>query len=112
MQYALLRLLYLTINLQIESIIAVAESSGRLDQILSNLNTLFKMANTSVQLYLLNTDEITWLLSAGSHEIHVPRSLVERQAICGLLPVGNPCTVTSTGLKWNLGESRSSVACY
>ena len=43
--------------------------------------------------------------SQGSHELYLPHALLGKT--CGILPVGvDSAQVTTTGLEWNLGESR------
>lgn len=85
----------------------LVDSSGRLDQILANLNTLFKSSKLmgNIKIFLLGSNSLTWLLPQGDHIIHIPSCLRENQEWCSLLPVGGPCIVTTTGLKWNLSKS-------
>lgn len=84
----------------------MAETVGRFDQIMANINTLFKARNIApgLQIYQLASDSMTWLLDQGSHEIAIPAVLREHQEWCALIPVGNPCQITTTGLKWNLSK--------
>lgn len=80
------------------------DSCGRLDQILANINALFK-SNNDVglsRIFLVAETSFTWLLSKGLHSISIPKELREEREWCALLPVGTPCLVTTTGLKWNL----------
>lgn len=84
----------------------VAEVNGRFDQIMANIATLFKRKSImpDAQIYQVATESITWLLEPGSHVIKVPSCLRQRKDWCALIPVGSPCQVTTTGLKWNLSE--------
>uniref|UniRef100_A0A1B6DCN3 Thiamin pyrophosphokinase thiamin-binding domain-containing protein n=1 Tax=Clastoptera arizonana TaxID=38151 RepID=A0A1B6DCN3_9HEMI len=94
----------------IESIIVLADTSGRLDQILSNLNTLYKIDelfnNRNVKVYILASDTLTWLLQPGSHKIRVPEILAKQKNCCALLPLGKPCIVTTMGLMWDLSNTK------
>ncbi|XP_054285240.1 thiamin pyrophosphokinase 1-like [Macrosteles quadrilineatus] len=89
---------------EIDSVITIVDNSGRLDHIMSNLNTLYEPHQH--RLYLLGSNSLTWLLAPGLHHIEVPQSLVVSKAHCGLIPLGEPCTVTTTGLKWNLNKDK------
>ena len=87
--------------------IAVCETSGRLDQILTNLNTLFKAKNIvgNLPVYQLASDSLTWLLKPGHHHILAGEEIVQKHGWCSLVPLGAKVEhVTTTGLKWNLGE--------
>ncbi|XP_055903661.1 thiamin pyrophosphokinase 1 [Eupeodes corollae] len=88
----------------INDIIVFHDTSGRLDHIMANIQTLFK-AKSSLNVYLLGGSSMTWLLRKGQHTIHIPKELVENKRWCALLPVGGRAIVTSTGLKWNLNLS-------
>lgn len=85
------------------AVIAVCENTGRLDHILSNLNTLQKARDIlgSVPLYLLTHSSISWVLHTGRHRIHVDDRVIDQH--CGLIPLGQPAYVTSSGLKWDMG---------
>lgn len=93
---------------KLESVLVIAENSGRLDHIYSNINTLglvkdiFK--SEEVRCYLLSVDCLSWLLREGKHRIEVPKRLVEEASPCGVLPF-SASTVTTTGLKWNLCDN-------
>ncbi|KAK3907925.1 thiamine pyrophosphokinase 1 [Frankliniella fusca] len=84
-------------------IIAVCEVSGRLDQILSQLNTLHSHEECIV---LLSSCSATWVLRPGTHKIYVSglknRGILSHDRWIGLIPVGAPSIVTTSGLKWNL----------
>lgn len=85
--------------------------SGRIDHILSQINTLHKAANflVGIDLYLLTKSSLSWLLPAGQHNIRIPDRFVAEQFWCSYVPVGNPCRVTTSGLKWDLGRSDNSI---
>lgn len=84
----------------------MAENCGRFDQITANINTLFKARNIvpGLKIYHLASDSITWLLDQGSHEIKIPENVRKSKEWCALIPIGSPCQVTTTGLKWNLSK--------
>ncbi|XP_063360513.1 thiamin pyrophosphokinase 1 [Cydia amplana] len=97
-------------NTDVDHIIAIAQSSRRIDQIFSNVQTLFlakanQLISPTTRLYLISDDAVSWLLPPGDHVIVVPEeSKKHKRAWCSLVPVGEPCVVTSTGLKWNLNN--------
>lgn len=88
----------------INDIIVFHDTSGRLDHIMANIQTLFK-AKLWLNVYLVGGNSMTWLLRKGKHTIHVPVDLVKERRWCALLPVGGRSVVSSSGLKWNLNES-------
>nr|CAH7750117.1 unnamed protein product [Callosobruchus chinensis] len=94
--------------IQIDTIYALADTSGRLDQILANINALYKCKQIigSCKLFLLAKSSLTWLLDTGKHSISIPRPLRDNQKWCALLPIGEPCQVSTTGLKWNLDKQK------
>ncbi|XP_037091687.1 thiamin pyrophosphokinase 1-like [Pollicipes pollicipes] len=83
-------------------VMAVVDTSGRLDQIMANVNTLFTAARLlSVPVFQVACDSLSWLLAAGRHVIRLPAEL--RRSWCSLVPVGGPATdVSTSGLQWNL----------
>lgn len=98
--------------LQIDHVIAFAQSSGRFDQTIGNIQSLFLardklLLDPHIKVYLLSDDSLSWLLNPGEHEIIVPKDTLKyKRAWCSLIPFGEPCKyVTTTGLKWNLGKT-------
>ncbi|CAG9837465.1 unnamed protein product [Diabrotica balteata] len=93
-------------NIKLDTIYVLADTSGRLDQVMANINTLYKMRNimSDIDIFLVASSSISWLLDTGSHEIILPQNLIKSGSWCALLPVGAPSIVTSSGLKWNLNE--------
>lgn len=93
-------------ELDISYIIALGETSGRFDQIIANINTLFKNNQKSSDVlrpvYILSSTSISWLLPKGHHRIYIPEKL--RSMWCSLIPFGHPTKVTTKGLKWNLKD--------
>lgn len=89
------------------SVLVVCETSGRLDQIMANINTLFKsrsILKSSCDVMLLSSNSMSFLLSPGSHIIHIPRKIVTAKHWCGLIPF-TKSLVSTKGLKWNLNNS-------
>jgi len=94
---------------KIRDVVVFHDTSGRLDQVMANLNTLYKSQKDNCNVFLLSGDSVTWLLRPGKHTIQVPVDLVTSQRWCSLMPLGSPAhNVTTTGLKWNLCKSIKS----
>ncbi|XP_030374939.1 thiamin pyrophosphokinase 1 isoform X2 [Scaptodrosophila lebanonensis] len=88
---------------KVQDVVVFHDCSGRLDQVMANLNTLYKVQKENCNVYLLSGNSVTWLLRPGKHTIQVPLDLVTSQRWCSLMPVGASAhNVTTTGLKWNL----------
>lgn len=79
---------------------------GRIDQVMANINTLFmaKKNFPDLRVFRLSSDSISWLLTPGCYKISIPEVLRNNKEWCSLVPVGAPATLTTFGLKWNLGE--------
>ncbi|KAK9298331.1 hypothetical protein QLX08_008332 [Tetragonisca angustula] len=94
-------------NVKLNRIYVFADTSGRFDHIMGNINTLYKSDKIieSIQVIHLASNSLTWILRPGLHSIIIPKMLVQNNSWCGLLPIGAPvnCIVT-TGLKWNLNK--------
>ena len=84
----------------------VAENSGRIDQVLSNIHTLYTARELlTAPVFLLAAESLSFLLPAGRHKLHLPAEL--RRDWCSLVPVGAPAAaVTTTGLQWDLDGHR------
>lgn len=90
-----------------DGVIAICETAGRLDQILANLNTLYKAKDIlgNIPVYQLARNSLAWLLRPGSHQINVGDAIVKKRDWCSLIPLGAGVEhVTTTGLKWNLSK--------
>lgn len=87
-------------------ITVVVESSGRIDQVLANINTLFTAQELlKAPVFLLALESLSFLLPAGRHELRLPIEL--RTDWCSLVPIGAPAaTVTTSGLQWDLDGHR------
>ncbi|KAK9755035.1 thiamine pyrophosphokinase, catalytic domain [Popillia japonica] len=94
-------------NMQITCVITLSEDSGRFDQIIGNVNSLFKAANflPNVDIFFLTKESLSWLLWTGSHKILVPTTALEYSKWCSLIPFGSKAIVTTTGLKWDMSNS-------
>ncbi|XP_077297358.1 thiamine pyrophosphokinase 1-like [Arctopsyche grandis] len=99
-------------KIKLKSIFVICQSSGRIDQIMANVDTLFKcfkleIVDPQIAVHLFSHDSFTWLLQSGRHKICIPDSLkMSKNAWCGLIPVGETCScITTTGLKWNLNKN-------
>ncbi|XP_046737487.1 thiamin pyrophosphokinase 1 [Diprion similis] len=104
---ALLQLgIYTTANkINLDGIYVFTETTGRLDHIIANINTLFKSEKLvgDAQVIQVSSDSLTWLLHPGTHRISIPEPLLQCNSWCALMPIGSRVTsITTTGLKWNL----------
>lgn len=93
--------------------VVLGQTSGRLDQVLGNIHTLFlardkHLLSPNTKLYLISDDAISWVLTQGSHLIKIPReTLQSNKSWCSLVPIGESCmNVTTSGLKWDLGKRK------
>ena len=78
---------------------------GRLDHTLSALSTLHKWRH--LNLVLWGEGNMAQLLPPGKHTIRPAKGF--EGPCCGLVPLNGPATLTSTGLKWNLGTASTLV---
>lgn len=86
--------------------LTIAETSGRIDQIMANINTLFKAQSILPQntVFILSRSSISWLLVPGKHSIEIPLEILEKRKWCSLVPIREKCVATSVGLKWDLSK--------
>lgn len=92
---------------QLDCVIVLGSFGGRLDQIFSNIETLFtaKTIIPETPVYLYSQESMACLLSEGKHILHTSSPC--RHDWCGLIPIGSSCEcVTTSGLKWNLDKQR------
>lgn len=78
----------------------LTDFSGRIDQAMSQINTLFTQSG---EIYLMTHDTLAWILRPGVHRLAIPEHFVEGQFWCSYIPVGSACQVTTRGLKYDLG---------
>jgi len=88
-----------------EEILVLGAMGGRLDHTLSNLNALYQFRHLNITLW--GEGNLVRLVRRGSCSIH-PLRTVEGPS-CGLVPLSGPAIASSTGLKWNLYETRLEV---
>jgi len=89
---------------ELEAVFAFVENSGRLDQIMANLETLFHAPGLlPCPVYLVSSRGLSWVLGPGEHEIRV-EDVVTEDSHCGLIPLDGQAEVTTSGLKWNLDK--------
>ncbi|KAG0729432.1 thiamine pyrophosphokinase 1 [Chionoecetes opilio] len=86
-------------------LVMAGSNNNRFDHVLAIVATLYKaceMATTPV--VVVWGGSLFWVLQPGQHRIQVPPELCREPSAswCGLVPVGQPATATTTGLKWNL----------
>ncbi|EFJ10261.1 hypothetical protein SELMODRAFT_235596 [Selaginella moellendorffii] len=83
-------------------ILVVGALGGRFDHEMGNINVLFSFR--SFRIILFNDESLVFLLPRDVlHTIHV--SPEHEGPNCGIIPLGRPCTATTTGLKWNLNQT-------
>ncbi|BEI97420.1 hypothetical protein CcaverHIS631_0210090 [Cutaneotrichosporon cavernicola] len=83
------------------SLVFLGGLSGRLDQTLHVLSTLFKLRETRRNTYVISEESLAWVLNTGVHLIEVDHASMGQT--CGILPVGvSEAYVRTEGLKWNL----------
>lgn len=89
-------------KLVVDAILVFVNTSGRLDHVLGNLDTLYKAREISdVPVFLLGDNSICWSLEKGRHRIIYHEEMARSHV--GLIPLGHPCPrVTTNGLVWNL----------
>lgn len=92
---------------RIRTVVTLVDSSGRIDHIMANINTMCKaleLLPAGTEVLVMCGESMSWLLEAGEHCIEVPPALVRAQRWCSYVPIGGACTVTTTGFKWDLSE--------
>lgn len=99
-------------NLMVDQVLVIAGvHSERFDHIMANLATLFKVDKLiPVPVIMLCKGSLIWLLNSGDHRIEVAKDVIlnSKRAWCGLIPLGHPAIVTTSGLKWNLDNQELS----
>ena len=85
------------------SVYILSSLSGRFDQVLACLNSLFEWEalRPKTPAYLLSDSSLCLLLPPGRHVLELSSPLLD--GYCGLVPIAGPASsVTTTGLKWNV----------
>lgn len=97
---------YHFVSSQSTTVIVICDNVGRLDHIMANLNGLYQAAcsncTNDLNIYLLSSMDITWLLKTGYHVIKIPPDLWSEKSHCSLIPLGQQSRVSTHGLKWNI----------
>ncbi|KAI9282758.1 thiamine pyrophosphokinase [Sporodiniella umbellata] len=84
-------------------IVATPALGGRFDQTMSSIHVLFLLKDCTKQRIILVSDEcLTVLLDQGTHRIHC--QLDVEGPTCGVIPINSPATISSRGLKWDMGK--------
>ncbi|KAI9886462.1 MAG: protein transport protein bos1 [Watsoniomyces obsoletus] len=87
-------------------IVALGGLGGRVDQAFSLFHQLLKMArdeSTSLgRIWLCSDTSMTFVLNEGLNIIHTPLGHGYFQKNVGILPVGQPATITTKGLEWDV----------
>lgn len=98
-------------NFILDSIFVLQVPSGRMDQTISNISTLYNFESDKFNLFLLSFDSMFWLLRKGKSEILIPPCIAKfANAWCGLVPMGEKCEwIRTSGLKWNLGNQLITI---
>ncbi|RPA94115.1 thiamine pyrophosphokinase [Choiromyces venosus 120613-1] len=86
------------------TVLALGGFGGRVDHSFHSINTLYTTAHTHT-VYLISSENITFLLPAGNNTIYTPHSIFG--PTCGIIPVGHGTTMTTSGLKWDLHGQES-----
>lgn len=84
----------------------MTDFGGRIDQLLSQVNTLFKQRlPNDVGVYLQSHDTLAWLLPPGQHAITIPEAFVAKEIWCGYIPMNGDAVVTTTGFKYDTSNT-------
>ena len=74
---------------------------GRLDHTLSNLNSLY--THQEMPIVLVGDGNLVRLLPSGTSKILVNEEAEGQH--CGIVPLAGPVTVSSAGLRWDMGKT-------
>lgn len=98
---------------RVRTVVVVSQTSGRLDQIMANINTLHRSNKFSSadRILLLSDNSLSFLLQPGKHTIHIPTPLVTKQDWCALIPFREATLLRTAGLKWNLKDQLTQFGC-
>lgn len=88
-------------DLAIDYFVVVWGQSGRIDHNLSCISTLIKYNNRkSLPIYLVDIRNSLSCVLSGTKSIKTNL----KSSWCSIVPVGEPCVVTTTGFRWNLTD--------
>ena len=90
----------------VRTVVVVAQTSGRLDQIMANIHTLHKSKKftSADRIFMMAGNSLSFLLQPGNHCIHIPQRLVQEKDWCALIPFREATVLKTRGLKWNLKD--------
>lgn len=83
-------------------IVALGALGGRLDQTVANLNTLHMFAHLDIVLW--GQGNLARLVRPGTAVIRPDRAYEGPH--CGLFPLAGPAVASSSGLRWNVADTR------
>mmetsp|Transcript_4602 Transcript_4602/g.7777 ORF Transcript_4602/g.7777 Transcript_4602/m.7777 type:complete len:279 (-) Transcript_4602:246-1082(-) len=87
------------------SVVVFGAFGGRLDQMMANINMVYRYRSFE-RFLLLSEHSLAFLLPPGRNIIE-PNLNVENGS-CGLIPLGGRCDhISSSGLRWNLNGNQS-----
>ncbi|KAL9012671.1 MAG: hypothetical protein Q9173_002575 [Seirophora scorigena] len=79
---------------------------GRFDHGFSQIHHLYQESQDEYQfkgcIYLVNTESICFLLNKGLNRIYTPLGTGLFRESVGIIPIGRPSHIRTTGLEWNL----------
>lgn len=90
-------------------IAAFCSFGGRVDQSFHSIHVLYWQSvhnPTKGRLYLFGPESLTFLLKPGENKIHLPADRFGPS--CGILPIGQPATISTEGLEWDVREWKTS----
>nr|CAH8843037.1 unnamed protein product [Trichobilharzia regenti] len=92
-------------NTKVGILTAVQMSGGRFDHEMALIKTLYdtKSITSRLPLFLVTECSITFLLDKGEHIVYANTGYEAEHV--GLIPIGQPCQVTTKGLQWNLDNT-------
>lgn len=88
-----------------DKIIVLGSTGNRFDHTCANISTLYRNISLN-HIYLLGENNFLFLLKKGNNIIHIDRRIFNK--MCGIIPIGEKCKVTTTGLKYNLNNEQLS----
>lgn len=86
-------------------LIALGAHGGRLDHILSNISSLY--SHRELPVILCGDGNLTRLVQAGKTSIR-PNLKLEGP-MCGLIPLQGDAVATTSGLRWNLCDTKMNI---